>query len=744
MPETLAPPEKSVFISYRHDLTPLHAQAIFMDLRPNSFDVFIDHETIKAGTFDPVILNQIGARAHFLLVLAPGSLERCADPNDRLRREIEQAITLERNIVPVMIGGFRFEDVAVVQDGPLAGLKRYNGLNLHADYFEAGMERLRTRFLTQPVKSEVKPADTEEMKLVQAQMAEMAGRAAPSTSELNAEECFFKAFARRKEGDSVGALDLYNKAIEAWPDYDKAYYNRGLIRYDEGEPEAALADFGAAVRITPDYLKARYNRGVVYSDLEKWAEALADFDAVLAADPKFAGAYNNRGLVYMEQENVAEARQDFDTAIRLSPNMSSAYLNRARLHEQEGRSPEALADYQRYLELGGGKSYGNSAEIKLRVAALEKATSDTLPSAESRPAPQKELLDRHTPAASAPSAAASPAATPDEKNGLLALLEGLAALLRLPAEFIERLAGRLAERDAPEQRQPTRANTRSSGGMQGPRPDPTRPLPPAEAKQVEQGVPSGTGEKGLRFGYASHTGQVRENNQDSVLVGYVGAASEVLDGRMWLFMVADGMGGHEAGEKASAQVNRALHQAALQHFYSRPDLNATQQTILQVMQGAIRRANHAIIYDTPDGGTTVTALVLGSGTYSVVHVGDTRAYLVTGDAIEQLTHDHSLVQRLIDLEQLTPEEALDHPQSNVLYRAVGQNEDLQVDTLTRGMPDGAWFVLCSDGLWNLVSDEEMAATVRQQAPQAACDALVALANARGGKDNVSVVVVWIG
>jgi protein phosphatase len=127
----------------------------------------------------------------------------------------------------------------------------------------------------------------------------------------------------------------------------------------------------------------------------------------------------------------------------------------------------------------------------------------------------------------------------------------------------------------------------------------------------------------------------------------------------------------------------------------------------------------------------------------VAHVGDTRLYLINDTSIEQLTRDHTLVQRLVELGQITPEEAKDHPKRNVVYRALGQNDELEVDTLMRRLPPGAHILICSDGLWGNISDDELREIVRKQtlSPQEACNKLVALANERGGSDNISVIIV---
>jgi formylglycine-generating enzyme required for sulfatase activity len=144
--------EKTVFLSYRRANTPW-ALSIYQDLTANGFDVFFDYKGIASGDFESVILENIRARAHFLVALTPSALERCADHGDWLRREIEEAIECRRNIVPMLLEGFDFGASAVASQltGRLAELKKYNGLTLPIEYFDAAMERLREKFLNVPV-----------------------------------------------------------------------------------------------------------------------------------------------------------------------------------------------------------------------------------------------------------------------------------------------------------------------------------------------------------------------------------------------------------------------------------------------------------------------------------------------------------------------------------------------------------------------------------------------------------------
>src|SRR5215212_8135686 len=129
--------DKTVFLSYRRSVSWSLARAVFMDLRANGWDVFMDLATLDSGQFDQIILKQIAARAHFVILLSPGSVERCAEPDDWLRREIEYAMDMQRNIVPLVADGFTFDAAAPYLTGKLQALSRYNACLLYPQYFDA-------------------------------------------------------------------------------------------------------------------------------------------------------------------------------------------------------------------------------------------------------------------------------------------------------------------------------------------------------------------------------------------------------------------------------------------------------------------------------------------------------------------------------------------------------------------------------------------------------------------------------
>lgn len=268
----------------------------------------------------------------------------------------------------------------------------------------------------------------------------------------------------------------------------------------------------------------------------------------------------------------------------------------------------------------------------------------------------------------------------------------------------------------------------------------TRQLPPLDATESKPG-------KHVVVGLNSDVGMIRSNNQDS-LYTFVGSSMSV-EGTpdFGLFVVADGMGGHHDGERASAIAIRIIAQHVLENFYL-PLLKTSNKdtenrpVIGEILSEAVQKANEAVSGEIPEGGTTVTAAAILRDLVYLAHVGDSRAYLIGNDGIEQITRDHSLVQRLIELDQLTPEEAAAHPQRNVLYRAIGQSENLEVDTGTRRLTPGARLLICSDGLWNQVSESNLQQIIKTaKTPQEACDHLIMLANDRGGPDNITVVLV---
>lgn len=240
-------------------------------------------------------------------------------------------------------------------------------------------------------------------------------------------------------------------------------------------------------------------------------------------------------------------------------------------------------------------------------------------------------------------------------------------------------------------------------------------------------------------------GRKRELNEDSLFTLSANLAGNSGMQPFGLYIIADGMGGHQSGEVASNTAVRCIASHVVGRLFS-PLFGHPQHTIdesiQEVLQSAFDEAQKSIQREAPGSGTTLTAALILGQQVTIAHVGDSRGYILYApEKMETVTRDHSYVRRLEELGQITAAEAATHPQRNVLYRAVGQGDSLEVDILTTAFPIGARLLLCSDGLWGLVSDEEIQRIV-SEAPtiQDACQTLVSAANNGGGHDNISAII----
>lgn len=227
------------------------------------------------------------------------------------------------------------------------------------------------------------------------------------------------------------------------------------------------------------------------------------------------------------------------------------------------------------------------------------------------------------------------------------------------------------------------------------------------------------------------TGRVRDHNEDS----YFCAAKEDTG----LFAVADGMGGHEAGEVASRIAVEAVCTGLLEDAPKQDDP-------VELLRRTVDRANRSVTNEADargtDMGTTLNVAFVAENRVIIANVGDSRAYWIENGSIRQVSEDHSLVARLVAAGKITKDEARVHPKSNLLFRTLGTRGKLSVDTFEIELRKNGSLLLCTDGLWNEVTDEEIH-SICAGAPdaQAACAELVARANRNGGKDNITVVVV---
>ncbi len=269
----------------------------------------------------------------------------------------------------------------------------------------------------------------------------------------------------------------------------------------------------------------------------------------------------------------------------------------------------------------------------------------------------------------------------------------------------------------------------------------TAPLSPDNLDQF----PSTKVRESLEAGTAQSIGLERENNEDSVFMMYGASYGEEALPEFGLFCVADGAGGLGHGELASsialrAVVSNLMENAVLKELQL--EETDTELGIEDVARQAIEYANAQVIESANGGVTTLTVAMLMNGQMVIGHVGDSRAYMVENGRPRLLTRDHSYSWRLVEIGQITPEEAMEHPKRNQLWNAVGQGNNLVIEIDTYPQPHGGYLLICSDGLWGEVPESELSSAVAlYEEPNQACEEMVRAANAAGGPDNITALLV---
>lgn len=239
----------------------------------------------------------------------------------------------------------------------------------------------------------------------------------------------------------------------------------------------------------------------------------------------------------------------------------------------------------------------------------------------------------------------------------------------------------------------------------------------------------------MKIGVVTDVGKVRENNEDNYCV---------LEDQIMLYIVADGMGGHNSGEIASEIAIDAIKEHLLKYL---PD-ETEDESIKGIIFEAFNRANGEIINrGTQDAGcdgmgTTATLALINKAKLYIGHIGDSRGYLIKNGQINQITQDHSLVAELLRKGSISEGEALKHPQKNVITKALGSDSQVKADVLALGFDDGDILILCTDGLSNFVDKYEIEKFALEiEDCQEACEEMVKLANHRGGYDNITIIMV---
>jgi serine/threonine protein phosphatase PrpC len=247
----------------------------------------------------------------------------------------------------------------------------------------------------------------------------------------------------------------------------------------------------------------------------------------------------------------------------------------------------------------------------------------------------------------------------------------------------------------------------------------------------------------LQVAQRTETGRKRPNNEDN-LVSVVPEDQRLLQDKGALFVVADGMGGHDLGEVASELTIQQVKDA---YYY---DL---QNDISTALQHAVKQANIAICQANEtrrgqgeDGfgmGATCVAAVLHEQMLYAANVGDSRVYVLHAGQLRQITRDHSIVAQMVERGEITPAQVRTHEKRNQIYRSLGEKPELEVDLFTEPVEEGDTLILCTDGLWEMMEDDDLRAIVEQYGPDESVQRLIARANEAGGPDNVTAIVVRV-
>ena len=250
----------------------------------------------------------------------------------------------------------------------------------------------------------------------------------------------------------------------------------------------------------------------------------------------------------------------------------------------------------------------------------------------------------------------------------------------------------------------------------------------------------------LIVGCGQSVGKQRDQNEDALFTLTSNLASDTTDNSFGLFIIADGMGGHQHGEVASGIAIRSVANQVIRKLYIPLygfDHQLPDESLQEVLLSSVMEAHRVILKEATGGGTTLTAALVVGNQLMISHVGDSRAYAIYPDGrFQTITRDHSLVKRLEELGQITSAEAAIHPQRNVLYRALGQGEPFEPDVITFPFPHKGHLMLCSDGLWGVITEKEMLDIIQSSpTPQEACHSMVKAANRAGGPDNISVILI---
>lgn len=379
--------EKTVFISYRRTNS-YHALAIYQALVGKGYDVFIDYNSIDSGKFDDIILDQIKARAHFVVILTPSALERCDDPTDWVRIEILTAMDAGRNIVPVMFDGFDWKaDIIEKLPQALRGLARYNALPVPTSmlYFGMAMELLDGKFLSKPITVTIHSTPQEDVQAVVETLALATQQPTVTEHQLLADSYFERGNQFYWNGQYDKCVSEYTESLRYNPHNPTAYYRRGiaylklqLFNLAEEDYKKAIEEANLLIQKYPNNAELYQARGATYGSHGEYKQALADFNRAIQINPQYAFAYNNRGLVYRNKGDYDRAIADFNQAIRLNPNEADTYLNRGITYTHKGEDKLALINFDEAIRINQqfSDAYNKRGSLYLKMGNYSRAIAD--------------------------------------------------------------------------------------------------------------------------------------------------------------------------------------------------------------------------------------------------------------------------------------------------------------------------------------------------------------------------------
>ncbi|HEX2621390.1 MAG TPA: tetratricopeptide repeat protein [Phototrophicaceae bacterium] len=371
--------ENSVFISYRRD-NKYTALLVYKSLKEHNFQVFIDVEGLDSGGYARMLLNQIAANAHFVLILTPNALKRCNEPNDWLRREIEYAMEMRRNIVPLMFDGFAFTDNQLYLTGKLALLPEYQGVEVPKSpaYFEYAIELLHKQHLTRALETIVHPIPSEDDTVLRRKIAKADDEPKPNTQQLNSEEFNTRGVMHFQNSNLDAAIRDFSRAIQINQNYVQAYFNRATVCEERQDYAGAIADYSCIIKIAPKHPRAYEMRAAARYILGDFPGAIEDYTEIIRFRPDNPEHYQTRGIVYRDHQDLKGALADFDKAIRLNPGIPAYYINRGICHRLMGMLPEAGSDFTAALRIkwNYGEAFNERGLVSYLRGEMLKAIAD--------------------------------------------------------------------------------------------------------------------------------------------------------------------------------------------------------------------------------------------------------------------------------------------------------------------------------------------------------------------------------